>query len=633
MLALGAACVFAVPRPCAAQASSLDEASYRQLSKQMRLAVDLYERGDDLEAMDRFMEVLMRGNPNERPMANDYLNLISQRMAIGTRLPEQSIRRPGATTIEREDAKPRVRQEEPARPRRRDPSKLIQEYPPAPAPKRADPMPRRPRGDYEPKRRKLSREDRRLMKKEIDGKIRARSRSLLGALRRWEDITVRMANSRLPRAIGIPPSLLYESDLRFKKDSGKILDLLSELVFSLGATQVVILPEGAILGEAKIMDMRRTMGISSHLLKAGIAPARLRVNLLSTQVDVPQDLTNYKGVLLVFVYNQPLTLSTENEVGAEAGPPLSLGISPESLDPREGDGVIIEFSVMEPPAGLMSWRFQLRGATEEGGDFAPLQEVKGSAPVFHQIYWNGRRRYFGENFPPGRYEAVLSATDMKNRTRKLRSWIKVTGAESVAAAATATASVANDASAAPPPDALPGAEKASSRVVKKRRGRTVKKRPSRKDRAKKRRSRRSRRSTPKKKVAKKTIQAPAKSAPPAEAPGGGEAPAADGGSRAGAVNYQVLFDKNTANVTPEGDNILQRVADTMHYYPLDNINLVGYSYTGESDPEKLAVRRAQLVSKLLVERHQMKRERIQVDTKTVDYETAKVEIYIVAGGQ
>ena len=95
----------------------------------------------------------------------------------------------------------------------------------------------------------------------------------------------------------------------------------------------------------------------------------------------------------------------------------------------------------------------------------------------------------------------------------------------------------------------------------------------------------------------------------------------------------MLFEKNTSNITREGDNILQRVADTMHYYPLDNINLVGYSYTGESDPDQLAIRRAQLVSKLLVERHGMKRERIQVDTKSVDYETAKVEIYIVAGGQ
>jgi len=137
-------------------------------------------------------------------------------------------------------------------------------------------------------------------------------------------------------------------------------------------------------------------------------------------------------------------------------------------------------------------------------------------------------------------------------------------------------------------------------------------------------------------VKSKTITAPLSAqnsgTPPPEEDAKSSGPG-EGGSRAGAVNYQVLFEKNTSNITREGDNILQRVADTMHYYPLDNINLVGYSYTGESDPDQLAIRRAQLVSKLLVERHGMKRERIQVDTKSVDYETAKVEIYIVAGGQ
>jgi len=103
-------------------------------------------------------------------------------------------------------------------------------------------------------------------------------------------------------------------------------------------------------------------------------------------------------------------------------------------------------------------------------------------------------------------------------------------------------------------------------------------------------------------------------------------------SRSGAVNYQVLFMKNTAKITPDGENILSRVADTMHYYPLDNINLVGYAYSGEQDSDRLSMRRAQVVSKLLVDRHSMKKDRIRIDTKSVDFEAYKVEIYIVAGG-
>jgi len=289
----------------------------------------------------------------------------------------------------------------------------------------------------------------------------------------------------------------------------------------------------------------------------------------------------------------------------------------------------------------MSWRFQLLGPGEDdSGDYIPLQEVKGSAPVFHQIYWNGKRRYFGQNFPPGRYQTVLSATDMRNRTRKLRSWIKIEG-KTAEPESQAPASASAPSAGAAPPDALPGAEAASSSVVRKAvapSARSIKRRPSRTARASRRKSRTStRRKTPaKRRVKSKTITAPLSAqnsgTPPPEEDAKSSGPG-EGGSRAGAVNYQVLFEKNTSNITREGDNILQRVADTMHYYPLDNINLVGYSYTGESDPDQLAIRRAQLVSKLLVERHGMKRERIQVDTKSVDYETAKVEIYIVAGGQ
>ena len=72
---------------------------------------------------------------------------------------------------------------------------------------------------------------------------------------------------------------------------------------------------------------------------------------------------------------------------------------------------MIEFSVQDPPAGLVSWRFQLLEPSEGGAsDLAPLQEVLGGSPVFHQIYWNGRRNYFGSPLAPGRYDAVLTAT-------------------------------------------------------------------------------------------------------------------------------------------------------------------------------------------------------------------------------
>ncbi|MDE2290524.1 MAG: hypothetical protein KGL53_00470, partial [Elusimicrobia bacterium] len=400
--------------PCAARA----QADAPRLSKDMRLAVDMYRKGDDLGAMDRFMEILVKGEPAERSMANDYLNRITHRMATGSKLenpppaaaepaPEAPQGTPGGAE---EGVGPRVPVET-----------VVPESGPAPAVTTTGvPLPPPPADHVEeapPRTQGSVAEDRKAMKDQIDEKIHERTRDSLEHLKRWDSVQVRMANSRLPRAIGFPSSLLFSDGMSFRKDAADVLDAISDLVFSLGATQVVILPEGALLNDAKILDMRRTMAISAQMMKAGVAPARLRVNLLNTQVDIPPDLQGWRGVLIVFEYNQPLDLSSDSDVGAREGPPVSLGVSPDGIDPAQGEGTIIEMSVMEPPAGLSSWDFRLLGpGAKSGADMEVLQEVKGSAPVFHQIYWNGRKRYFGDALPGGRYQCVLTATDGRRRT-------------------------------------------------------------------------------------------------------------------------------------------------------------------------------------------------------------------------
>ncbi len=636
----------------------------RAVSKQMQLAIDMYRKGDDLGAMDRFMEVLVKGDPSERTMANEYLNRITHRMANGAQI------EPAPPTAAEAEPPARDREREPERDvRTRAP---VETVPPEPAVKAegagappSDLPPATPsdREEAPPARSQGGpSDDRKVMKEEIDGKIRSRTRDVLGKLRRWEEVQVRMANSRLPRAIGIKASFLFDEGMRYKKAAGKVLEALSELVFTLGATQVVIMPEGALLNDAKIADMRRTMAISASLMKSGVAPARLRVNLLSSQVDVPRDLHDYRGILILFQYNQPLNLSTENDMESEGGPPASLGVSPATLDPREGEGVIVELSVMEPPAGLMSWKFQLLGpGAKPEDDMGVLQEVKGAAPVFHQIFWNGRKRYFGDPLPGGRYECVLTATDMRNHTTRQRAWVEMKGPAAAATAGAAPVVARGEAKAAgrTPPASLEderpikGEESSLDApppaVAKKAKGKgtglTAKGTKSRKGKAPR---------VKRMPVAAKSVPAdeppasgaeqaaadPASSGAAANPPPMGKeivkpAPAKEEESspRAGAVNYQVLFQRGTTNITKEGEGILARVADTMHYYPLDNINLVGYAYNAEPEAAKLAGKRAELVSKLLVERHGMKADRIRTDTKVVDIEAVKVEIYIVEGAQ
>ena len=82
-------------------------------------------------------------------------------------------------------------------------------------------------------------------------------------------------------------------------------DALTKVVFGLGTAQVVILPEGTPTGDAKVLDMRRTMGVSAHLFSAGVAAPRVRVNLLNSQVDIEIWPVEMIGTLQFDVYHLP----------------------------------------------------------------------------------------------------------------------------------------------------------------------------------------------------------------------------------------------------------------------------------------------------------------------------------------
>ncbi|MBI3288555.1 MAG: hypothetical protein HYZ74_03450, partial [Elusimicrobia bacterium] len=373
-LGLGAATLHAQPE---------DEGGGGGLSRPMRVAVRFYEQGDDMQAMDRFMEILTKGDPSERSMANEYINLITHRMNTMGGAGGAPAPRLGAGSFASEPA----------------PSRDSGAPNPAAPPRRLDPagaVRARDKGEEMPAANKA------LMRKEIRARLRAAAEKSLSDLKSIEGVRAVMRENGDPDALGIPSSLLFQAGIAFQKDASKILDPLTKLIFALGTTQAVILPEGTAIGDAKVMDMRRTMGISSHLFNAGVAPPRVRVNLLNTQVDIPKALQNFKGVVIVFVYNQPLNLVVESAVGDELGPPISLGVYPSAFRPSRGQGVIVEFSVSDPPAGLVSWKFQLLQPARDGTELAPLQDVVGGGPVFHQIFWNGKQNYFGAGLPPGR---------------------------------------------------------------------------------------------------------------------------------------------------------------------------------------------------------------------------------------
>lgn len=623
-------------------AQSDDESGGAGLSRPMQIAVHFYEQGEDIQAMDRFMEILTKGDPSERSMANEYINLITHRMNTGGGAQGSPKAKPGVSVAEpvNPGAASPIKRADPAAGARVAPE-TISEGEAAPARStrfdaidddsarstaRKKAAPPRARADDMPAANKA------LMRKEIRARLRSAVEKSLADIKSLSGVRVVMRENGDPEAIGIPTGSLFQTGIAFQPGASKILDPLTKLVFALGTTQAVILPEGTAVGDAKVMDMRRTMGISSHFFNAGVAPPRVRVNLLNTQVDIPKGLMDFKGVVIVFVYNQPLSLVVESAVGDELGPPISLGVYPPSFRPARGQGVIIEFSVSDPPAGLVSWKFQLLQPSRDGTELAPLQDVVGGGPVFHQIFWNGKQNYFGESLPAGRYECVLTALDAKNRQRSLHRWIQVlddgaserlladqapsdgSRAEPVAAAEKPAAPAAS-APLAPSADMAGAAEKPLVAGVKAapkaveikpraevpRVKRQVVKRPVRGKKAGK---------ADKGKAARVTQPKAAEAQVQEEAAAPAEAAAEKAPAKSSATEWALTFNKGTYQLTAAAEKLLAAAAAAVPTHPLENLRVTGHSGSEEANGAALADKRAKMVASILVNRYQVDSKRI-----------------------
>ncbi|MDE2142591.1 MAG: OmpA family protein, partial [Elusimicrobia bacterium] len=325
----------------------------------------------------------------------------------------------------------------------------------------------------------------------------------------------------------------------------------------------------------------------------------------------------------------------------ELGPPISLGVFPPQIRPSRNQGAIIEFSVSDPPAGLVSWKFQLLQPSKDGTELAPLQEVVGGGPVFHQIFWNGRQNYFGIPLASGRYECVLTALDAKNRQRTLHRWIQVlpeeggsenllaSGPEPVQDARSAVAPIPRKAesipaSAAPSEDISGGDAKPLVKGVKPA---AVEIEPVPKSVAKAKRkvvtrAVRAKRASARRKVKAKTAEPSAARAPaPAEKPA---APARPG-------HYELGFNKNTHQMTPAAEKALAKAATDIASYPLETLQVIGHAASDETDATALADRRAKMVAGLLINRYQVEPNKIQVKSSTG--EGATVELVLARNDQ
>lgn len=545
---------------------------YDGLSRGMEQAIRLYHEGQDNEAMDRFMDILVKGTPSEKSLANEYISKITLRMNSGISYPGEKSSKPKSFSKRVYENKD-VRETKISR----------GDKPYAPV---------KVRDNFSAAYKS---EDRReLVNEKIKEKISEMRKDILLRLNKSKAVKIYMEKN-LPKAISINTRHLFSKSTHFKSGSVKILSDIVGLLFTMGKAHCLVLPEGAIIGDTKIMSIRRALAVNSYLVERGISSSRVDVNLIGSDVQLSSNIRNIKGLAIVFDHDTDFNLEPPKK-GKENAPQISLGIFPTVIAPYKNEGAIIEFSVFKALYGSVTWKFQIFRLMPDKSAI-PVRKITGHGAQCHQSFWNGRKDFFGQAYPAGQYMFVLSAVNADGKETVMRKLLLL--------------------------KAKPGVKKSAKIKSKVLSRKNVKKRlplkKSNKTKSKKRYSSKS----GKKSFPKTALSARAKTMKAAEtAPVSPEKQT----EIAGHVSYKIYFKSGSSVITSNSEKRLMQVADTMNYYPLARLRLTGYAYSGEPNSEAVAQNRADFVLSQLSIKYGISKSRMDVSSRIAEVPKSIVEI-------
>lgn len=553
--------------------SSQSRKSYDGLSRSMEQAIRLYRNGQDNQAMDRFMDILIKGTPSEKSLANEYISKITLRMNSG-------VSYPGSPATQASPAYSGAASQASG-------VGSIKSYSAAPETSSV-PLGMKQVDHYAAAN---SQERRELINKRIKSKITEIRRSVLLKLNKSKAVKIYMEQG-IPKALALNTKYLFSKGTAFKSGSTQILSDISGLLFAMGKAHCLILPEGTIQGDAKIVNIRRALALNSYLTERGLSSSRIDVNLIGSDINLPSKLRDIRGLVIIFDHETSFNLEPPQNL-KNKGPQISLGIFPTAIATYENEGAIIEFSIFKTPFGSPTWKFQIFQLRDNKSMFL-VKEVSGHGEQYHQSFWNGKKDFFGEAYPPGQYIFSLRATNAEGResvTRRLLLLKERPGTKKEVKVKSKNLSFAS-------------AKKTSSRIENryafqdvKRKGSSYKSRP---------------------KVGDKFV------APMAKAPIKERIEKQT--EFIGHVSYKIYFKSGSNTITSNSRKKLLQVADTMNYYPAAKIELVGYAYSGEPNSEAMAQSRANFVVSQLSGKYGIKKSRIHDSTKIVEVPKSIVEI-------
>ncbi|WP_424244078.1 hypothetical protein Dip510_001268 [Elusimicrobium posterum] len=246
-------------------------------------------------------------------------------------------------------------------------------------------------------------------------------------------------------AIDMDSSVIFADSNNFSISGKKTLDLIYTLMILSPNPSFVVLPPGSYTDKVTLPGVKQAVSLSTYFIYKGVSPAKLSYNMGLYNQQPPAKFSNLDGLSIVFDYDAVPEL--EMSSSGEKLPLMSLGIIPSSMSIKEGTntGLLFDYSVIQTANPISRWYLQIIQHSSDGGYYI-VRQVEGAGPVYNQTYWNGRKNFFGELLPAGKYTVMLTAIDSNNQSKVLRRSVEITAAQTTtkkASSSTAKASALN----------------------------------------------------------------------------------------------------------------------------------------------------------------------------------------------
>ncbi len=403
----------------------------------------LYEEGKYDDAMDNFIDVFVSGNPEQISEANEYVNLIHFKRG-GVEAPKQvpydeSLEKARETGHEGKvlfDSR-KAREGVEAEPVKEAKKPVAQAQLQAAAPQQeganvAEPVIYTPEGTPVEDNKRVEKivvestmpegddeEVKALRRESINAQVDSMTNSVLEKLNSYKGINVYMRGGMVD-AIDMESSAIFADDgVTFKPEAKEILDEVYSLMILSGTPSFVLLPPGSYTDSVSIQGVRQTVALNSYLINMGVSTAKLSFNMGLTTEQPPAKFSDLDGISIVFDYTAKPNLKLKSPE-KNTPPVLSLGLYPfRSITPDMDEGMVADFSVVESFAKVADWTLQIVQHAKDGKYYV-VRQISGSSPVYRQIFWNGKKQYFGQILPIGNYTIILRAKDVDGREKIVR---------------------------------------------------------------------------------------------------------------------------------------------------------------------------------------------------------------------